>query len=170
MSGKMVWVTGQYDGLLKTLYNWYNLYDRGKPTSYRKVFNGTEECIGAKVTERAVQLEISDIQYNALLQLMDTIYPGTEETLFLKKFKETTLSKSKLFRGKRMVTIALPKEVVKGMLELVYSFKTGTLDWSPKTGPNAKKKVKEILVAGTTEKQGLFAAEVDEEEETNPSE
>ena len=160
----MVWVTGQYDGLLQTLINWYNLYDKGRPTSYRKIFNGTEECIGMKVTERAVQLEITDIQFNALLQLMETIFPGTEETVFLRKFKETTLSKSKLLRGKRMVTIALPREVVRGMLDLVYSFKQGTIDWSPRTGPEARKLVKEILVAGTTEKQGLFADEVEDEE------
>lgn len=158
----MVWIKGAYDNLLQILSNWYRFYDRGKVVSFRKVMNGTEEFVGIQPTERAVQLEISETQFKAIVDMMEILYPNTIETKFFVDYYHRTFSKGKLIGTKRLVTISVPKNVVKNLLQLFMEFKSGRINWAPRNLPTGKP---EILERGSTKTQGLFAEFSDESEE-----
>lgn len=159
----MTWIKGSYDQLLRVLFNWWKFYDQGRVVSFRKVLNGTEEFVGIQPTERAVQLELTDAQFRAVVDLMEKLYPGTVEAKFLRDYYHKSFPKGRLVNNnKRLITISMPKHTVKSILHLFMEFKAGVLDWKPRNILQGKPI---ILEPGTTTSQGLFA-EFGEEEET----
>ena len=116
-----------YDRLLATLFWWYRTYDTWPVVTYRKVFDGTEQFCGISPRERSVTMTIAKSQFQAIVTLLNTIYPGTKESKFFSDFLARKFDKFKrIGSNKREIRITVPKHVVRGLLDLFLEFQIGT--------------------------------------------
>jgi hypothetical protein len=127
----MKWIKGDYDRLLATLYWWYRTYDRWPVVTYRKLFDGTEQFCGTVPQERNVKMTVTRSQFEAIVKILTTIYPGTKEAAFFSEFLSRKFDTfKKVGNNRREISITVPKHVVKGLLDLFIEFQKGKLDFS----------------------------------------